>query len=54
MAGENEYAAYEAILLRLGWERTRENFLRVLFDGDVPDELDEDTEMSLPPGLRIT
>ena len=51
---EDPFDPYERLLARLRWERTRANFLRLMFDGEVPDELDEDTEMSLPPDLRLT
>lgn len=48
----DKYAPYEAVLKRLGWERTRENFLAVLYNGEVPEDLDEEDERALPPDLR--
>lgn len=48
------YASYEKVLVELGLERTRENYLFVLYDGCLPDAWDEEAEEQLPPDLRIT
>lgn len=52
---EDRYASYEEALKRMGLERTRENYLYVLYDGNVPTEgWDEEAEEQLPPDLRRT
>ena len=33
--------------------RTRENSLWLLYDGNVPPNLDNDDELALPPDLRV-
>lgn len=50
----SKYDSYEAVLKALGLERTRENYLFVLYDGEVPEDWDEEAEDQLPPDLRIT
>lgn len=47
------YESYERALVALGLERTRENYLFVLYDGALPDDWDEEAEAQLPPDLRI-
>lgn len=49
----SEYESYERVLEALGLERTRENYLFVLYDGNLPDEWDEEAEEQLPPDLRL-
>lgn len=49
---DDPYAPYEARLREFGMDRTRDNYLWVLYGGDVPEELDAEDEMSLPPDLR--
>jgi hypothetical protein len=46
------YKSYEDALVRLGLERTRENYLYVLYNGEVPEDWDEEAEEQLPPDLR--
>ena len=49
------YDSYEQVLKDLGLPRTRENYLYVLYNGEVPTEdWDEEAEEQLPPDLRIT
>ena len=49
------YASIEAVLRKLNMERTRENYLWVLYDGNVPvEDWDEAAEQQLPPDLRLT
>ena len=48
----NEYESWERSLQRLGRERNRENFIRILYD-QLPEEWDEDAEEQLPPDLRL-
>jgi hypothetical protein len=50
----DEYASYERVLVELGLERTRENYLFVLYDGNLPEVWDEEAEEQLPPDLRLT
>lgn len=49
-----EYESYERVLKLLGLDRNRENYLFVLYDGNIPEEWDEEAEEQLPPDLRIT
>lgn len=45
---------YDLILIELNMPRTRENYLWVKYDGNVPEELwDDDAEMELPADLRL-
>lgn len=46
------YKSYEDTLLSLGLERTRENYLYVLYNGELPSEWDDEAEEQLPPDLR--
>lgn len=48
------YECYEEVIKILGLERTRENYLFVLYDGNLPDEWDDEAEEQLPPDLRRT
>ena len=48
------YETYEEALRILGLKRTRENYLWVLYDGNVPAVLDEEEEEYLPSDLRLT
>lgn len=48
-----EYETYERVLVALGLERTRENYLFVLYNGDLPEDWDEEAEEQLPPDLRF-
>jgi len=50
----DEYVSYERVLVALGLERTRENYLFVLYDGNLPETWDEEAEEQLPPDLRLT
>lgn len=51
---DNPYAPYEAALQAMGLPRTRENYLFVLYDGNVPEDgWDEEAEEQLPPDLRV-
>ncbi len=50
----SDYASYERVLVELGLERTRENYLFVLYDGNLPDDWDDEAEGQLPPDLRVT
>jgi hypothetical protein len=43
---------YDAVLQSLGWERTRENYIRVIYD-QPPEEWDSDAEAELPEDLRL-
>jgi hypothetical protein len=45
--------SYDLVLEALGLPRTRENYLFVLYDGNLPEEWDEEAEEQLPPDLRI-
>jgi hypothetical protein len=45
--------SYERVLQELGMQRTRENYLWVMYDGVLPDEWDEEAEEQLPPDLRV-
>jgi hypothetical protein len=45
--------SYDRVLEALGLSRTRENYLFVLYDGNLPEEWDEEAEEQLPPDLRI-
>ena len=47
-----DYASYERVLKEIGWERTRENFILVLYD-QPPETWDEEAEEQLPPDLRM-
>lgn len=47
------YECYENVLRELGLERTRENYLFVLYDGAIPEDWDEEAEEQLPPDLRV-
>lgn len=54
MSGD-PYECYERVLREIGLPRTRENFLYVMYDGNVPEEdWDDEAEEQLPPDLRIT
>jgi hypothetical protein len=45
---------YDLVLIELNMPRTRENYLWVKYDGNVPEELwDDDAEMELPADLRL-
>ena len=45
--------SYDRVLAKLGMPRTRENYLWVKYNGEVPwDYWDEDAEMALPEDLR--
>ncbi len=46
--------SYDLVLAELGMPRTRENYLWVMYDGDIPEDWDEEAEEQLPPDLRIT
>lgn len=48
-----EYESYERVLRELGLERTRANYLFVLYDGNIPEDWDEEAEQQLPPDLRL-
>jgi hypothetical protein len=52
----SNYESYEKVLKELNLPRTRENYLYVLYDGNLPDfdDWDEEAEEYLPPDLRIT
>jgi hypothetical protein len=52
MAQRDPYADNEAVLKRLGLERTRENYLMILY-ADPPETWDEEAEEQLPPDLRL-
>jgi hypothetical protein len=49
---DDPYASYEKALKEAGWERTRENYIRVLYF-DPPETWDEEAEEQLPPDLRL-
>ena len=49
----SEYECYERVLRELGLPRTRENFLYVLYDGNLPEDWDAEAEEQLPPDLRV-
>jgi hypothetical protein len=52
---DDPYKSYEEALVDLGLERTRENYLYVIYNGEVPTEgWDEEAEEQLPPDLRRT
>lgn len=48
------YKSYEDILKVLKLERTRENYLFVIYNGELPEDWDEEAEEQLPPDLRRT
>jgi hypothetical protein len=48
----SHWEPWEEVLRELGWERTRENFIRVLYD-DPPATWDGEAEAQLPPDLRM-
>jgi len=50
----SEYDSYERVLMELKLPRTRENYLFVLYDGNLPEDWDEEAEEQLPPDLRVT
>lgn len=54
MVETNPYHSYELVLTEIGLERTRENYLFVLYDGNIPEEWDDEAEEQLPPDLRVT
>lgn len=54
MAEANPYDSYERVLAELGLARTRENYLFVLYDGNIPEEWDDEAEEQLPTDLRVT
>jgi len=53
MAERTRFTSYEELLVRMGLERTRENYLWLIYNGEVPEEFDYDDEQVLPPDLRI-
>lgn len=46
--------SYDVVLRELGLPRTRENYLFVMYDGNLPEDWDAEAEEQLPPDLRIT
>lgn len=46
--------SYDLVLAELGFERNRENYLFVMYDGVLPEDWDEEAEEQLPPDLRLT
>lgn len=50
----NAEDSYDIVLRELGLPRTRENYLFVMYDGNLPEDWDEEAEEQLPPDLRIT
>ena len=48
------YQSYEDILKVLKLERTRENYLFVIYNGELPEDWDDEAEEQLPPDLRRT
>ena len=54
MTEESPYQSYERVLAEIGLERTRENFLFVMYDGNIPEDWDDEAEEPLPPDLRVT
>ena len=53
MTERTRFTHYEEILVEMGLERTRENYLWLIYNGEVPEEFDYDDEQVLPPDLRI-
>lgn len=41
-------------LERIGLPRTRANYLWVLYNGDIPDDWDDEAEEQIPLDLRLT
>ena len=54
MSETSPYESYERVLAAIGLERTRENYLFVLYDGVIPEDWDDEAEEQLPPDLRVT
>jgi hypothetical protein len=46
--------SYDKVLIELGMPRTRENYLWVMYDGNTPEDWDEEAEEQLPLDLRVT
>jgi hypothetical protein len=46
--------SYDLVLAELGMSRTRENYLWVMYDGNIPEDWDEEAEEQLPLDLRVT
>jgi hypothetical protein len=46
--------SYDLVLIELGMPRTRENYLWVMYDGNLPEDWDEEAEEQLPLDLRVT
>jgi hypothetical protein len=45
--------SYDKVLVALKMPRTRENYLWVMYDGNIPEDWDEEAEEQLPLDLRI-
>lgn len=50
---EPDFSSYDRALEAIGLERTRENYLWIMYDGNPPDAVDEEVEQALPPDLRL-
>jgi len=45
--------SYDLVLIELSMPRTRENYLWVMYDGNIPEDWDEEAEEQLPLDLRV-